>query len=198
MSLVEFPLERRMSFQAQLHREAMARRKRLWFSGQKAAPVPPTVVIHNYPHTRLDQKHCYIPSAFTGRTHISKQEKTKLPEPPMIDDQTHWPVTIRDIARAASRVFLVSMVDLVSKRRSAKIVRPRQIIFYLAREMTTRSLPDIGHLMGGKDHTTVLHAHRKLATWRRTDEQLDIEIKTVREEALNGRRPRPAKQPITG
>jgi hypothetical protein len=195
MSLVEFPLERRMSFQAQLHREAMARRKRLWFSGQKPAPVPPTVVIHNYPHVRLDIVTNYTPSAFGAPVFLKNQ---KSYEPPLIDDDTHWPVTIRDIARAASRVFLVSMVDLVSMRRSAKIVRPRQIIFYLAREMTTRSLPDIGRLMGGKDHTTVLHAHRKLAAWRRTDEQLDIEIKTVREEALKGRRPRPTEQPITG
>jgi chromosomal replication initiation ATPase DnaA len=74
---------------------------------------------------------------------------------------------IGDIKRATCKYFGISAVDLVSARRSSDIVHPRQIAMYLAATLTTRSLPEIGRNFGGRDHTTVLYAKRKIDRWRR-------------------------------
>ena len=71
-------------------------------------------------------------------------------------------VTIDNIQRTVAEYFKVRMSDLLSKRRSRSIARPRQIAMALAKELTTRSLPEIGEAFGGRDHTTVLHACRKI------------------------------------
>ena len=71
-------------------------------------------------------------------------------------------VKIEDIQRAVARQYNVSRSDLLSSRRTANVVRPRQIAMYLAKTLTLRSLPEIGRRFGGRDHTTVLHAVRKI------------------------------------
>jgi chromosomal replication initiator protein len=82
------------------------------------------------------------------------------------------PVTIREIQKCISKHFGISMTELLASRRLAKIVRPRQIGFYLARKLTSRSLPEIGRRFGGKDHTTVLHACKKVEERMSTDPNL--------------------------
>jgi hypothetical protein len=69
---------------------------------------------------------------------------------------------VRFVAEHVAALFAVSMVDLNSARREARIVRPRQVAMYLARRMTLCSLPQIGKQLGGKDHTTVLHGAKKI------------------------------------
>ena len=71
-------------------------------------------------------------------------------------------VRIEDIQRTVARQYNVSRADLLSSRRTANVVRPRQIAMYLAKTLTLRSLPEIGRRFGGRDHTTVLHAVRKI------------------------------------
>ncbi len=71
-------------------------------------------------------------------------------------------IKIEDILRIISRHFGVSKGDLLSQRRHRSVVWPRQIGMYLAKQMTHRSLPEIGRRFGGRDHTTVLHAIRKI------------------------------------
>lgn len=68
------------------------------------------------------------------------------------------------IINAVSKHFEVSRVDLMSSRREAKIVRPRQIAMFMIKKLTVRSLPEIGRNLGGRDHTTVLHAVRKISS----------------------------------
>ena len=70
--------------------------------------------------------------------------------------------TIRSIVAATAAHFGVPVIDLMSQRRHKSVVRPRQIAMYLARVITPRSLPDIGRNMGGRDHTTILHAFHKI------------------------------------
>ena len=67
-------------------------------------------------------------------------------------------VKIEDIQRIVARQYNVSRADLLSSRRTANVVRPRQVAMYLAKTLTLRSLPEIGRRFGGRDHTTVLHA----------------------------------------
>ena len=71
-------------------------------------------------------------------------------------------IKIEDILRIVSRHFAVSKQDILSDRRHRSVVRPRQIGMYLAKQLTSRSLPEIGRRFGNRDHTTVLHAIRKI------------------------------------
>src|SRR5208283_5451179 len=71
-------------------------------------------------------------------------------------------VKIDDIQKLVASHFNVSRAEILSSRRTANVVRPRQIAMYLAKTLTLRSLPEIGRRFGGRDHTTVLHAVRKI------------------------------------
>jgi len=71
-------------------------------------------------------------------------------------------ISVEDIQRIVADYFKIQVAELKSKKRIKTVVVPRQISMYLARELTTLSLPEIGQCFGGKDHTTVLHAHKKI------------------------------------
>jgi chromosomal replication initiator protein len=89
-------------------------------------------------------------------------------------------VRIEDIQRVVSRHYNVSKADLLSARRTRTIVRPRQIAMYLAKMLTPRSLPEIGRRFGGRDHTTVLHAVRKIEGMIEGDKVLADEIELLK------------------
>jgi chromosomal replication initiator protein len=89
-------------------------------------------------------------------------------------------VKIDDILRVLTKHFGVQRGDLLSSRRNRSIVRPRQIGMYLAKTLTARSLPEIGRRFGGRDHTTVLHAIRKVEELLRADPSLGDEVETLK------------------
>lgn len=76
---------------------------------------------------------------------------------------------VERIVMACAKHFGVSKLDIKSARRTANVVRPRQVAMYLAKMLTLRSLPEIGYRFGGRDHTTVLHAVRKIEALVRRD-----------------------------
>ena len=85
-------------------------------------------------------------------------------------------VRIDDILQIVGRHYNVSRADLLSPRRARSIVRPRQVGMYLAKKLTARSLPEIGKRFGGRDHSTVLHAVRKIDELMKADEQMSREV----------------------
>jgi chromosomal replication initiator protein len=89
-------------------------------------------------------------------------------------------VKIEDIQRVVARQYNVSRADLLSSRRTANVVRPRQVAMYLAKTLTLRSLPEIGRRFGGRDHTTVLHAVRKIENLVGNDTSLAEEIELLK------------------
>lgn len=89
-------------------------------------------------------------------------------------------VRIEDIQRVVARHYNVSKTELLSNRRTRTIVKPRQIAMYLAKIMTPRSLPEIGRRFGGRDHTTVLHAVRKIEDLSGSDNTLAQELELLR------------------
>lgn len=89
-------------------------------------------------------------------------------------------VKIEDIQRVVARQYNVSRSDLLSSRRTANVVRPRQVAMYLAKTLTLRSLPEIGRRFGGRDHTTVLHAVRKIEGLVGADLALAEEIELLK------------------
>jgi hypothetical protein len=85
-------------------------------------------------------------------------------------------LTCRFIFEHVAAFYRVAMVDLASQRRDARIVRPRHVGMYLCRYLTTRSYPEIGRAAGDRDHTSVLHAVRRIEEQRQTSEALVAEI----------------------
>jgi chromosomal replication initiator protein len=89
-------------------------------------------------------------------------------------------IKIEEIQRIVARQYNVSRADLLSSRRTANVVRPRQVAMYLAKTLTLRSLPEIGRRFGGRDHTTVLHAVRKIENLVTNDAALAEEIEALK------------------
>lgn len=88
-------------------------------------------------------------------------------------------LTVDRIQRAVCEVFSVTPTDMVSKRRARVIARPRQVAMYLCKKLTKRSLPDIGRRFGGRDHTTVMHAVKRIDQLRADDASFNAQIEAV-------------------
>ena len=89
------------------------------------------------------------------------------------------PVSIEDIQKKVSNYYNINPRDMRSSKRTRTIAFPRQIAMYASKELTTMSLPEIGELFGGRDHTTVLHAVRKIDRMRKESNEFDEEIERV-------------------
>jgi chromosomal replication initiator protein len=82
-------------------------------------------------------------------------------------------VSIENIQKTVAEYFKIRVADLLSRRRSRSIARPRQFAMALSKELTNHSLPEIGDAFGGRDHTTVLHGCRRIASLRETEKRVD-------------------------
>lgn len=87
---------------------------------------------------------------------------------------------VETIIQAVASEFEVSRLDILSIRREARVVLPRQIVAYLAKTMTTRSLPDIGRRLGDKDHTTILHSVRKIGRLMQSDAAFAARVEKIK------------------
>ena len=87
--------------------------------------------------------------------------------------------TVDKIQRACAKEFGINLDEMMSKRRSRAIARPRQIAMYLSKMLTTRSLPDIGRRFGGRDHTTVIHAVKRVDILRAEDSNLNAHVEKI-------------------
>ncbi len=94
-------------------------------------------------------------------------------------------VTVENIQKTVADFYKIKVADMYSKRRPANIAMPRQVAMYLAKELTQKSLPDIGDMFGGRDHTTVLHAVRKIADLRAKQADLNHTLHVL-EQTLKG------------
>ena len=94
-------------------------------------------------------------------------------------------IGVENIQKTVADYYKIKVADMYSKKRPASIARPRQIAMYLAKELTQKSLPEIGELFGGRDHTTVLHAVRKIGAERQTNTELNQQLHVL-EQTLKG------------
>lgn len=143
----------------------------------------PAAMLANYARIR---KQLYAPRPEPVAVVVLEPEPEPEPEPPALpsppDHVRDWlalapPAAIKQ--RLSARImdlvcekFAVSRIDLTSDRRTAEIVRPRQICFYLMSTCTPMSFPEVGRRMGNRDHTTALHGSRKIAALMRADAEL--------------------------
>ena len=89
-------------------------------------------------------------------------------------------VTIDDIQKRVAEHFNIRLADMYSERRARAVARPRQVAMYLAKQLTTRSLPEIGRKFGGRDHTTVMYAVKKITELKESDGTLAEDIDLLR------------------
>ena len=94
-------------------------------------------------------------------------------------------IGVENIQKTVADYYKIKVADMYSKKRPASIARPRQIAMYLAKELTQKSLPEIGELFGGRDHTTVLHAVRKISAERQQMTELNQQLHVL-EQTLKG------------
>ena len=94
-------------------------------------------------------------------------------------------ISVENIQKTVADFYKIKVADMYSKKRPASIARPRQIAMYLAKELTQKSLPEIGELFGGRDHTTVLHAVRKIGGERTKNTELNQQLHVL-EQTLKG------------
>ena len=109
-------------------------------------------------------------SRFTGRPISVDFAKEALKDLLALQDRL---VSIENIQKTVADYFKLRVADLLSKRRSRSIARPRQIAMTLAKELTNHSLPEIGDAFGGRDHTTVLHGCRRIKALRETEKRVN-------------------------
>jgi len=89
-------------------------------------------------------------------------------------------ITVDEIQKACAAHYRIEPSEMRSKRRARAVARPRQVAMYLAKQMTPRSLPEIGRIFGGRDHSTVIHAVRTIEALRTTNPDIDADIRTLK------------------
>jgi chromosomal replication initiator protein len=94
-------------------------------------------------------------------------------------------ISVENIQKTVADYYKIKVADMYSKKRPASIARPRQIAMFIAKELTQKSLPEIGELFGGRDHTTVLHAVRKIGAERQVNTELNQQLHVL-EQTLKG------------
>lgn len=119
---------------------------------------------------------------------VTKQEVTLETTQDVLQDllRSHdRRITIDEIQRKTAEHYNIRMPDMHSARRARNVARPRQVAMYLAKQLTSRSLPEIGRKFGGRDHTTVMHAIRKIDELIEADVQIAQDVEVIRR-ALTG------------
>ena len=115
-------------------------------------------------------------SRFTGRPITVEFAKEALRDLLALQERL---VSIENIQKTVADYFKIRVADLLSRRRSRSIARPRQFAMALSKELTNHSLPEIGNAFGGRDHTTVLHGCRRIASLRETEKRVDDDYLTL-------------------
>ena len=113
---------------------------------------------------------------FTGRPFDIDLIKESLKDLLALQDKQ---VSLDNIKRTAADYYKIKVADLLSKRRNRSVARPRQVAMALSKELTNHSLPEIGDAFGGRDHTTVLHACRKITELRETTSDIGEDYKNL-------------------
>ncbi|HLJ71514.1 MAG TPA: chromosomal replication initiator protein DnaA [Roseiarcus sp.] len=117
-------------------------------------------------------------SSIAGQRHTVESAEVAIRD--LVRTREPKRVKIEDIQKLVANRFSVTRADILSARRTATVVKPRQIAMYLAKVLTPRSLPEIGRRFGGRDHTTVLHAVRKIEGLAKTDANLNEELELLK------------------
>jgi hypothetical protein len=163
-----------MSMLQDLHRAHLERRRRFDAAVPKPQPAAAPVVVAPPPLPPTPE---YRPRwRWLSHRWVSPdcQEAVKAPELP--EART----TIADVTAAVCRYYGISEIEIKSKRRTKVVAHQRQVAMYLAKELTLKSLPEIGRRFGGRDHTTILHGVRRITGLLPHNPKLAAEIDEIK------------------
>jgi hypothetical protein len=148
---------------------------------RNGAPVPPTVVVELFHVKPQISEVFHIVQPLLPRHRHLRQGIFRGQRVPRVGLKLH-DLTVADILQVVSEDFLIPVIDILSSRRNANIVRPRQVVAYLARNMTGLSLPAIGRRLGDRDHTTILSGIRKIERLVDSDQGFALRLARIRAE----------------
>jgi hypothetical protein len=134
----------------------------------------------------LKRRGCIAPTELWGLD-VSATDLATLPGECLTDEDIFFddaPPKLSEIYHETCRFYSVTKDEFTSRRRDARFVRARHVATYLARCMTARSYPEIGRMMGGRDHTTAMHGDRKIAGMLPGDPQLRAEVDHIEKKVL--------------
>lgn len=119
------------------------------------------------------------------RQRLAVPPRIELPPPPAWRSPSVWELVplvgrVRQIQRTVAAYFDIALADMLSSRRQKATIMPRHVAMYLAKELTPFSLPEIGRKFGGKDHTTILHAVRKIAGLIAAGDPIAADVAAIR------------------
>lgn len=159
-----------MSVLGDMHSAHKARRDRLW-GGASPKPKlsPPVPVINSLTYAQG----CFLTERVVRLA--CKEIERRLPK-------EHAPFHL--IIRTVAERYGITEIDIVSDRQDRSVVRPRQIVMYLAKSMTVLSLTEIARRLGGKDHTTIIYGIRKIKGMTDTDQHFHSQVHDLRQEIL--------------
>lgn len=150
------------AYAQQLHDAHLERRARLFAVPLERPTLAPIVIV---PQVKTDAP-AINAEISPVHTNVVAWEK----------DVPVFRLTVRKVMEAVCREYGLSIVEICSARRTALLVRPRQVAMYLAKTLTIKSMPEIGRCFGGRDHTTVLHAVRKVGGLLPIDPELAVSV----------------------
>jgi len=154
------------------HKERMARLGMKPVTAVKPEPVAKPVEPEILPMSALDEWIARQKQIYQPWFSIVEEIDPPSPRQPRVED----------IQKACARYYGVTRNDIVSARKTANVVRPRQVGYYLSKVLTGKSLPEIGRRFGNRDHTTILHSVRKIAALVKIDPELSDEIESIKAE----------------
>ena len=113
---------------------------------------------------------------------VGREVNMELAQECLVDilRSTDRKITVEEIQRKVSDHYNIRLSDLIGPKRVRTFARPRQIAMYLAKQLTSRSLPEIGRRFGGRDHTTVMHGVRKIEELMQKDSQIADDLELLR------------------
>lgn len=166
-----------MSFEAQLRAEAVERKRRLW-----GVPGASRNGVHGRPDDGIESRLSDLTAQVEQLTEKLNRVIEAYPELVTLMAGAEKTVTVRRIVEVVLAHTGVSIVDLTSVRRHARIVKARQLVSYLARKHTVCSYTVIGRSLGGKDHTTIMNGAEKIEAHRKINAELDATLTEMERE----------------
>ena len=141
---------------------ARAVNRRLWKAHVPAIITTPRIEAPRIERIWTSYQQAHVSAYLTNKA-LREYDQETLESGQLKHEDRDTRLWVSQIIIECSRHFGVSVLDIKSRRRTRNIVLPRQVAMYMAKMMTGRSLPQVGNMLGGRDHTTVLHAVRKIS-----------------------------------
>jgi hypothetical protein len=148
------------------------------FNTAPVEPVAASLTVREVERWRPLFDYC-PPRNALGVVRLADEDQIEIGSEPSSDRPADFKPSVHAITRAVCRHYSMTKIGLLSQRRAREVVRPRQVAMYLATQLTGSSLTTLGRCFGGRDHTTLIHATRRIEQLLLTDKQMVADIAAI-------------------